>query len=504
MILSLHRATALCAFGLVVTFGRASFAQTAPADEGDDLIVPSTNAPAPAASSPAPAAPAPSGAVSPSTSAAPASTPAAPSSASNEELQKRIARLEEEVKANAESSTLAAKIAEWTAPYKVTGFIQSEYQTSQASEDQLAQGGTPLNRDRFVLRRARVRVEGDYKYAGLQLELDGNTIRSPSLRVLHAFGTLKWPGKDPSVPLAAATMGLFDTPFGYELVEWPRTRWFMDRSTASLAFFSDTPDLGVKFHGGISFLRWDIALMNGEPLESRTGFPGLSPQSAKQLVMRVGFDTKPREDLGISGHVSTLRGKGFHRGSDATKGAVQWKDANEDGAIQPIELSGIPATGATPSQTFDRWAVSADLQARLRTKWGTSTLYGEITVANNLDRTLFVADPTLVGTNTRELGFYVGFVQEVMRYGVVGFRWDRYDPNSDFFDKRGGKLIPTSMAIDTFSPLVGLVLPDPKGLDRARLLLQYDFVRDNLARDSRGLPTDLKNDVLTLRLQVSL
>jgi hypothetical protein len=131
-------------------------------------------------------------------------------------------------------------------------------------------------------------------------------------------------------------------------------------------------------------------------------------------------------------------------------------------------------------------------------------LYGEVTVGKNMDRGLFLADPFITGTDSRELGYYVGVVQEITRWGVVGFRWDHYDPNADFFDKRAGKLIPTSQAIDTFSPLVGFVLPDPNGIDRARLLLQYDFVRDKLARDERGLPHDLKNDVLTLRLQVSL
>jgi hypothetical protein len=221
-------------------------------------------------------------------------------------------------------------------------------------------------------------------------------------------------------------------------------------------------------------------------------------------MFKVGVETTPRENLAVSGHVSGLRGKGFHPGADGTKGSVQWKDANEDGAIQPVELSGVPATAPVPSQLFERWAVGADLQAKLTTRLGASTIYGEIVVAKNLDRGFFVADPIVTSIDSRELGFYVGVVQEITRWGVAGFRFDHYDPNSDFFDKRGGKLIPTSQAIDTFSPLLGLRLPDPNGTDRARLLLEYDFIRDKLARDERGLPKDLDNNVLTLRLQVSL
>ena len=40
--------------------------------------------------------------------------------------------------------------------------------------------------------------------------------------------------------------------------------------------------------------------------------------------------------------------------------------------------------------------------------------------------------------------------------------------------------------------------------ERARLLLQYDIIRDNYGRDSVGVPMDLSNNTLTLRLQVQL
>jgi hypothetical protein len=464
-------AAALCALP------RLAFAATATQGDYEDLVVPAR--PASPAQAPAqPAAP-PAAAPTPQPAAAGAVAPPAQDDA-------------------------AQRLAAALAPYTVTGYVQGDFQTNQTSEDQLGQGGVPLNKDRFLLRRARVRVDGEYKYAALQLEVDGNTIRGPQMRVQHAFGTIKLPGKEPSLPIAAATVGLFDAPFGYELVEWPRARWFLERTTASQAFFPSEPDLGVRLHGNLAFVRWDVAAMNGEPIDERVGFPGLTPRAAKDVYFRVGVETKPRDDLAASGHVSALTGRGFHPGTDATKATIQWKDQNEDGAIQPVELSGVPAVAATPSQTYERWAVGADAQARLTTRLGTSMLYGEVVVAKNLDRGLFVADPIVTGIDSRELGFYVGFVQEITRFTAVGFRWDRYDPNADFFDKRGGKLIPTSQAIDSFSPLAALRLPDPSIGDRARLLFEYDIVKNNLARDARGLPTNLASNVLTLRLQVSL
>ena len=59
--------------------------------------------------------------------------------------------------------------------------------------------------------------------------------------------------------------------------------------------------------------------------------------------------------------------------------------------------------------------------------------------------------------------------------------------------------MPTSQTIRTYSPLVGLQL---RG--QARLVFEWDIVRDHLARDKRGVPTDFDNNLWTLRLQVML
>ena len=395
------------------------------------------------------------------------------------------------------------------APFTVTAFLQTDIHGTQASEDEVQQGGTLLNDNRFMLKTARARLEATWTYVAAQLELEANTVNAPTIRPYHAFGTLQIPSPKRGAPaLAAASLGLFDTPFGFEAPESPRTRWFMDRSTASRAFFPGVPDLGLWVHGELAAFRWSFAAMNGEPLD--TMYQGLAPVSAKQVVMRVGFDARPRDDLELSGGISSLRGQGFHPGTDASKNLVTWNDVNEDGAIQPAELQGSPATAAVPSQLFDRWAIGADVQAELHTKLGATRVTGEITVADNLDRGVYVADPIFLGQDTRELGWHADVTQEITKWAVVGFRFDYYDPNLDAFDKRAGQLIPTDRTITTLSPLVGFVFPGVpldkggRAYGKARLLFQYDFIRDHLGRAANGLPTDLANDSWTVRLQVEL
>lgn len=384
----------------------------------------------------------------------------------------------------------------------VTGYVQAQYESHQDSEDQLLQGGTPLNLNRFVLRRARLKVERAWKYSSMMIELDANTVHGPSsFGVQHAEASLFYRGdnSDDQLPVAKLTMGLFDVPFGYELTESPKERPFMERSLQSLSFFPAEPDLGVRLSGQVLFVKYAVAVMNGEPKSEVTGFALRDPNSAKDVVGRVGVDVPVGGKLRISGGVSALNGYGFHKGTDNTKNTVIWKDLNEDGQINTGELEALPGTSGTRSQNFFRWSVGADVQVRLETKLGMSQLYGELVAGSNMDRGLFIADPVLTSIDARELGYYIGLVQQVTPYGVVGLRYDYYNPNADFLDRQGGKIVPSTQDVKTWAPLVGLVLPG-----RAKLLFEYDFIRDYLARDKSGVPTDRKNNVWTLRLQGQL
>jgi hypothetical protein len=389
-----------------------------------------------------------------------------------------------------------------TGPYGLvfSGYVQAQYTANQASEDQLQQGGLPLNEDRFLVRRARVRVDRSWKWASTAIEVDGNTTRGPTFGLRRAEAALVWRNPDSAAPpYVRLTGGLSEIPFGYEITDSPRSRWFMERSNGGLALFPGEPDIGLRLSGGIGWFRYSIAAQNGEPLDDRPGKTNRELNAAKDLVGRVGVSTDVTSSFHVSGGVSFLTGEGFHPGTDATKNGVSWRDLNENGQIDNGELISIPATAATPSQNFSRWAFGADAQLALETRLGKSRLYGELFVAQNADRGVFVADPIATGADARELGWYIAFVQDITRWGVVGFRADYYDPNADVFDKRGGRLIPADASVKTYSPLVGLVFPD-----RVRLLIQYDAIVDKLARDRQGVPTDLENDQITLRLQGEL
>ena len=410
--------------------------------------------------------------------------------------------------APAAPSGLDALLPEFLRNLTFSAYVQGQYEVHQDAQDQLDSSGNPLNTDRFVLRRARLKLQKDWQYASTMIETDGNTVNGPAFNLLHAEATVLYRGERPftAPPIVALTFGQFDTPFGYELIESPKTRWFMERSLMSRALWPGEPDVGARLTSALGWFRGTVGLLNGNPMGEKVGFPLRDPAAAKDIVARAGVELEPLPWLSLAGGVSVYNGHGFHAGTPANKGSIQWVDTNGDGVLEPDEVTGITPQAATPSMGFDRWAVGGDLRAEAKSMLGITRLTFEVMVANNMDRGMFVADPVILHIDSREVGFSLGVTQEIFSYGVAGFRFDSYDPSSgDQTGLVGGTLLPLSQVIRTFSPLIGVALPDRFGLPaRARLLFEYDVIKNQLGLTPQGVPTQLAMDTWTLRLQGSL
>lgn len=481
--------------------------------EEDDLEVPAAPAPLTAAPEAAPLTPPAPGAPAAVATPAPPPAPEVAPPAPRAERPPRVdpAASDGSVSASIARPALPTGNLELTThsrpvPFGLlfSGFLQAELVKNQLSEDQLAQDGTPFNADEFALRSARLRLDGGHEFTAYTLELDATTRGGPSVGIRRAEGSLLYRGGRGAnadaldrPPLLALTAGVTDVPFGFELVESSRTRAFMERTAGSEAVFPQQMDAGVKLHGGWTFLRYALALVNGEPVD-RDAWPR-DPNAHKDVIGRFGAEVPIGERVALSGGTSFAFGKGFHPGSGAVKDTVAWRDDNNDGVAIPSELIGVPGSAATPSESFERWAIGLDLQLSVRSPIGTTRLVAEAFVAQNHDRARYVSDPVVTGFDLRQAGAYFGVTQELTPYVWVGFRADGYDPNSDFFEERRGDLVPRSQRLLTLSPLVGLALPG-----RARLSCQYDFIDDELGRDAVGNPTDVANNQLTVRLQVDL
>ena len=393
-------------------------------------------------------------------------------------------------------------------PVVVTGYIQADWVAfRQSSQDEVTPSGDPINQDRFVIPRARIRMTADRGYTYGALEIDANTVNGLQVRPINAEASFKFPAARPAFDPALdqhalpretwfmVTFGLIHTPFGFEPMEVALRRPFLEQTTMANAFFPGQYDLGFRVVGGFKFINYALGIMNGDPIGERT-FPGRDPNKSKDLIFRVGAANDLTDSIRLEAGFSGLTGRGFHEGRQATSDTIAWRDMNEDGLVEPNELIAIPGIAAEPSSSFRRFAIGADMRAFIKIPViGELALRGEIVRASNLDRALFVADPVAVGRDLREIGWYVGGTQEVTRWAQVGIRYDKYNPDSDSSDRQPFVTVPIDSSFGTWSFMVAARLPYGK------LIAQYDLRSNNSGRDATGAPTTLADDSFTLRAE---
>jgi hypothetical protein len=382
----------------------------------------------------------------------------------------------------------------------ISGYVQADWVVArQSSQDETNNSnGQPLNENRILLRRGHLRADLDQGYVLGALEIDANTVNGPQLRPVDAEVSFRWPAKVvEGEPYIMATLGLFKTPFGFEVLEADNRRPFLERSTVIRAFFPGEYDLGARLKGGWRFVDYALGIMNGDPIGERA-FPGRDPNKSKDLVFRVGAHAEPAKGVRVIGGFSGVTGSGFHQGTPSTKDVLVWRDTNEDGIVSPEEITVIPGTAAAASENFHRFALGADLRVMFDVPvLGELVLRGEVVRGSNIDRGIMPADPVSTGRNLREFGWYAGFSQEITRLAMVGVRYDRYDPDADAQSQLGVNVVPANRAFSTWA-LMGMLR-----YRGARFIAEYDRNTNALGRDVNGAPVNLADDAFTLRGEMS-
>jgi hypothetical protein len=425
----------------------------------------------------------------------------------NQQVEDRQVRYEAVDKLTAQIDATTARAAE--APPSVltarlglslTGFMQADWVVhNQASQDQLSPSGAPLNQTEVFIRRARLRAALERWWVAGLVEFDGNTVNGTQARLIGAEASLKYPGERGAPPILMATIGLFKIPFGFEVGQSDRERLFLERSTAEHGLFPGEYDAGFRLQGAWRFTRYAFAVMDGEPIGEKTGFPLHDPNSAKDFVGRVGIDTPIAPTVWVAGGFSGLSGTGFHPGTPATKSTLQFTDRNGDGVLNGIqEIQVIPGAAATPSQNFPRFGYGADLRLGVNEpSLGATVLWSELYWAKNLDRGVLPADPVAFARDYREFGLYVGLTQDLGPRWQAGFRYDFYNPDADSVNTVAGATKPTALAYQTFA--FALALRAASG----RLIAEYDINRNHNGRDLEGNPVNLPSNDFIIRGEVS-
>lgn len=379
----------------------------------------------------------------------------------------------------------------------LTGYVQADaIAYSESSADEIATDRTPLNEERFLIRRGRVRVEAHRDAFSAGIEVDGNTINGPMARLLSASVGWRYQRTGDALPLVAVTAGMFKTPFGVEVPASERDKAFLEPPAFARAFVPGNYDAGVMAQGAFGIARWSVAIVNGAP-SGDARWTGRDPNANHDLVGRIGAAVEGPLRFRVEAGASALAGEGLHPGTPQTKDELQWVDENQDGLVQSTELQVVPGAAATPSQRFDRKALGADLQLHwCICRLGTGTAFAELALGTNLDRGLIYADPVAASRDYRELGVAVGVVQNLGDHAQAGVRYDRYDGDRDVTERLGLAIVGENKVFSTLSVMAA------GRWSSARFVAQYDHERNPFGRGDDGMPITRAADRLTFRAQV--
>lgn len=448
-----------------------SFAQ-APARAG--ALPPATPAPPPNAPAPsvgAPAAPpppaGPAALPAPAVPAAPTAAPGAtaapavpgpditpPSEPLPEErpLPERVSELEGRVEGINESLLETKSTANSLAKLKFSGYIQGRYQWHDNSVSGVDDDGEPTNLNRFYVRRGRLKATYVGDNAEYMLQIDA-TQDGVVLRDAEATFVDTW------TPLGLRlTVGQFKVPFGFEVLQSSSDREMPERAAVIRALFPGERDRGLRLQGRWEWLRFSLALVNGNFLADHAVYGTNDPNRSLDGIGRVWGDFGFLA-VGLSGHYG------------------------EKLAIDPAL--------ATATQRYGLWRAGADAQLYHDIEGvGGLVLRGEFIVGRDSHRSYrgMAEDPCL---DRKSLGWILTVVQNIGdHFGVVA-RLDQFDRDA------GCPSMTTSLLdgirVGQLTTIGGGVLVHVSGNLKATVVYEHPIEQEGLA--SRG------NDFLTSQLQ---
>lgn len=365
---------------------------------------------------------------------------------------------------------------------KISGYLQAQWQMAQSSgADAFTNGGNfPANENnRFMVRRGRIKVAYNIGFmtAVFQPDFTEKGVGIKDVYIALKSNNEMWGGQ----------FGLFDRPFGYEISYSSSLRESPERSRVFLSLFPGERDLGAMFNFKWREFTLNAGLFTGNGVapetDSRKDFIGRLAWLKKMKKSQVGVALSYYNGGVLNGtneHYTFQDGAGFKRNSNEQYS--QFLRQYFGVAAQYKQEWGI---GTTTIRAEYLWGNQpGTLNHNAAPKGG---IYGE-----------YPSSPTYL-RNFR--GAYVILNQNIANSKhSITLKYDYYDPNTKISGDEIGRLENTGAADIAYSTFgVGYIFEWTKYL---RLMAYYDFIDNEKSLNLADFNTNLKENVLTLRVQV--
>ncbi len=389
---------------------------------------------------------------------------------------------------------------------KISGWLQAQYQLADSAGQQSFDGGNfaPNVDKRFLIRRGRVRfgyTNQNSEYV-LQINL---TERGINLTDFFAKVT------DPWTKWFALEIGLFNRPFGFEIQQSSADRETPERSRFTQILMPNERDMGAMIvieapkKSKLSGLKLMGGFFNGTGIPSNGDYytkPFVNDFDAfKDFIGRISYNKSLKEDkfkfgLGASHYNGFVRQFNNTVYSDIQK----WADGTMAWAAQDSAKGNLKGKGAK------RIYYGADAQFSVKSVVGTTTLRGEYLFGLQPGTAGSTASPAFepkTATYIRAVsGYYVYFIQRILKTKhEIAIKYSVYDPNTRVAGNDIGKAGSGLTATDLSYSELGLGYVNYFN-DNIKFMFFYNLVQNETSKNLFGYGKDLKDNVLTLRMQV--
>lgn len=371
---------------------------------------------------------------------------------------------------------------------KVSGYIQTQFQNV---EKDAAYTSALDFRNKFTLRRGRLKIGYDNGLTQFVYQLQADESGSVTTKDLYASITEPW------MKTFSYTMGLFVRPFGFETPYSSNVMEYPERAKIVTTTLPSEEDLGAMItiapqDGFLSMFNLQLGLFTGNGIKAET-------DNYKDIIGRLGYKLSFEEiglavDGGFSGYFGNVK---------------------VDAGKKVIELDPSSYKEKLGESKAERTYFGADIQTYFSIPGvdeylGSSSIKGELIMGKQPGTSSSSAVYAVSATPTNDvylrnfMGFYVSFVQNIGLSNQLVVKYDVYDPNTDVKESEigqaiAGTTVKTGKADIKYSTLgFGLV---HHWDENVKFTLYYDMVKNEKASNLAGYTDDLKDNVLTFRMQ---
>lgn len=333
--------------------------------------------------------------------------------------------------------------------------IEGSLPPGVSSNDVIAKpDGTTTNTNQFRLRRTRFRSTYETDVVRLFLQIDvipsggSSSTEGTIARNAEATGIAHWS----RTVKTEFTGGLFQIPARNEVLESSMYRPFIERTWASQNLFPTERDLGVHAKTFIHEERmtFDVGILNGQRLGEKLFVLQPDLNGSKDFFARATTKVGPAT-FSLAGYLG--------RGQIVDRQLLRLKNYTRVAANVGVELAHpfFPKLGETK--------VIAELLFGTNMDTGVNYPFALPAIPN-----VFTSDVK----NLNQRAFYLRGEQELTRWGLAGFRFDTYTPESAI--DNNGRDTYTLMAAARFSKYL-------------RLVNEFSYAIDNIHPESTLAPS---------------